>query len=135
MLRKGFGAPVAGLLLAAASPACADRERLTFAPDNNGRGPTVFVDQPLTGDTTVNAGPQARVAGKAFDADGVDTLYFSVIGGNETIPPFVGPRDTVRFGFGVNTAGLSGRTVFLQIFGTDRLGNRGDTATITILVR
>ncbi|MEO8226112.1 MAG: hypothetical protein ABI637_01720 [Gemmatimonadota bacterium] len=134
-VRKGFGPLAAGLTLITAIAGCSDRERLTFAPENSGTGPVVFIDQPLKADTTVPPGPQARIAGKAFDPDGVDSLYFVLLGANESIPPFVGPKDTVRFGFGINTAGLDGKTIILFVFGTDRLGNRGDTAIRTIFVK
>lgn len=134
-VRKGFGPLAAGLALVTVSAGCSDRDRLTFAPENSGKGPVVFIDQPLKADTTVPPGPQARIAGKAFDPDGVDSLYFVLVGANESIPTFIGPKDTVRFGFGINTAGLDGKAIILFVFGTDRLGNRGDTATRTIFVK
>ena len=129
-ISKGVGL----LLLAAATGSCTDRERLLFPTDTDHRGPAVFVDQPATGDTTVSAGPSVPVSGKAIDPDGVDTLYVEVVGGNENFPPFPIQRDTARFGIRINTSGLAGRTMFVLIFGTDRLGNRGDTATTRVSV-
>ena len=119
----------AGLVLAAvAFAACTDRERLTFPPSDTGVGPITFIDQPSGADTTVKAGRALPLSGKTIDPDGVDTLYIVVVGGNQGFQPFVLRQDTVRFGVTVNTTGLANQTMFILVFGTDQLGNRGDTA-------
>ena len=66
--------------------------------------------------------------------DGIDTLYFETEGGASGFPPFTGGEDSVRFGLPLTTSGLAGDTITLRVFGTDRLGNRGDTATRRIAV-
>ena len=129
-MRKGFGL----LLLAALTTACSDRDRLTFPEEGDHRGPITFIDLPSVGDTTVRAGPQLALNGHMIDPDGVDTVYVVVLGGNETFPPFVAQQDTAHFGVYVNTGGLSGRTLFVLVFGTDQLGNRGDTAVRRVVV-
>ncbi len=127
---KGVGS-LALLLLAG----CTDRGRLLFPPVTDGEGPRTFIDQPNLADTTVRAGPGAAISGKTIDPDGVDSVYVVLIGGNERFQPFVGGRDTLRFGFTINTGGLAGDTVFVLIFGTDRLGNRGDTAVRRVAIK
>ncbi|HJP55856.1 MAG TPA: hypothetical protein VJ847_02385 [Gemmatimonadales bacterium] len=129
-IRKGVGA----LLLAALATACTDRERLTFPSEGDQRGPITFIDQPGTGDTTVHAGPQMPLSGKTIDPDGVDSVYIVVLGGNETFHPFAVARDTARFGVSISTSGLAGNTMIVLVFGTDQLGNRGDTAVRRVVV-
>lgn len=129
-IRKGVGP----LLLATLTAACSDRDRITFPDEGDHRGPITFIDQPGTGDTTVHAGPEMPLNGHMIDADGVDTVYIEVLGGNETFRPFVVQRDTARFGVHVNTGNLVGHTLFVLVFGTDQLGNRGDTAVRRVTV-
>jgi hypothetical protein len=129
-IRKGFGL----LLLGVITAACSDRDRITFPNEGDHRGPVTFIDQPGTGDTTVHAGPEMPLSGHMIDADGVDTIYVVVLGGNETFHPFLVQRDTAHFGVQVNTGGLVGRTLVVLVFGTDQLGNRGDTAVRRVTV-
>ena len=129
-IRKGVGL----LLLAALTAACGDRDRLTFPTEGDHRGPITFIDVPGVGDTTVHAGPEMPLNGHVIDADGVDSVYIQVLGGNETFRPFVIQRDTAHFGVYVNTGGLTGHTLVIQVFGTDQLGNRGDTAVRRVTV-
>lgn len=123
-IRKGVGL----LLLGAVIGACTDRERLIFPPEGDQHGPVTFIDQPGVGDTTVRAGPGMPLNGRTIDADGVDTVYLVVLGGNESFQPFAIQRDTVRFGVHISTTGMAGKTMLVLVYGTDRLGNRGDTA-------
>jgi hypothetical protein len=115
--------------------ACNTRDRLTFPnPGPTGTGPETVIDHPA-GDTTVAAGPGFIVAGFTRDPDQIDTVYFETEGGVTNFPPFVGGDDSIRFALPLTTAGQSGQTITLRVFGTDRLGNRGDTATRQITVQ
>jgi hypothetical protein len=121
----------AGLLILG----CNTRDRLTFPnPGPIGVGPQTVIDHPA-GDTTVTAGPGFIVAGYTRDPDLIDTIYFETEGGVTSFPPFVGGDDSVRFALPLTTAGQSGQTITLRVFGTDLLGNRGDTATRQITVQ
>jgi hypothetical protein len=116
---------------------CGERDRLTFAEPSDGIGPVTTIDRPNGADTTVDAGPQFIVQGKTIDLDGVDTVYFLVIGGNQGFQPFPPrpPTDTVSFGVPLSTSGLSGKTMIIQIHGVDSQGNQGAPATRSIIVR
>jgi hypothetical protein len=129
-IRKGVGL----LLAALATGACSDRDRLTFPSEGDHRGPITFIDLPGVGDTTVRAGPMMPLNGRTIDPDGVDTVYVVVLGGNESFQPFAIQRDTARFGLRINTAGLAGRSMIILVYGTDQLGNRGDTAVRRVTV-
>jgi hypothetical protein len=72
--------------------------------------------------------------GRTIDADGVDTVYLVVVGGNESFQPFAIRRDTVRFGVHISTTGMAGKTMLVLVYGTDQLGNRGDTAVRRVTV-
>lgn len=133
-MQRSIGKGVGPLLATLAALACTERERLVFPPETDGRGPITFIDQPGIADTTVRAGPSMPLSGKTIDADGVDSLYIVVLGGNENFQPFVSRRDTVRFGVRINTSGLAGKTMLVLVFGTDQLGNRGDTAVRRVVV-
>lgn len=127
---RGMAAAAVGLLLG-----CQTRDRPLF-PDPvgpGGTGPQTLIDVPAA-DTTVTAGPGYVVTGLSTDPDGIDTLYFETEGGASGFPPFTGGEDSVRFGLPLTTSGLAGDTITLRVFGTDRLGNRGDTATRRIAV-
>jgi len=131
--RASLGAAGAALTLAAG--ACTERDRLTYPDTGPGdAGPRTTIDHPGT-DTTVQAGPAVFVVGYTKDADGVDTVYFETEGGVSNFQPFVGPRDSVRFGLPITTSGLSGAMITVRVFGTDRLGNRGDTAIRVLTVQ
>ena len=116
---------------------CQERDRLTFPDPGDGIGPVTMIDQPNGSDTTVDAGPNFFVNGRTVDPDGVDTVYFLVIGGNQNFPPFrpSPPTDTVRFGLPVSTTGRSGSTMTVQIHGVDIQGNQGAPSTRQIIVR
>jgi hypothetical protein len=124
-------------LLTALVAGCGERDRLTFPEPSDGIGPVTTIDRPNGSDTTVDAGPQFIVQGKTIDLDGVDTVYFLVIGGNQGFQPFQPrpPTDTVTFGVPLSTAGLSGKTMIIQIHGVDSQGNQGAPATRSIIVR
>jgi hypothetical protein len=151
MLKRGKPRPEEGcdghyrvrFLLAAiviAASACEERERLTFpsAPDpSDEAGPLTVIDRPNVFDTTVAAGPEFFVNGQTIDPDGVDTVYFLVIGGSDNIPPFRPnpPSDTVRFGVPITTSGNVGDTITVRIHGVDRAGNQGAAASRRIFVQ
>jgi hypothetical protein len=119
--------------------ACAERDRLVF-PSGPGLsdsvGPITTIDQPNGADTTVSSGPQFFVNGRTIDPDGVDSVYFFVIGGSDQVPPFrPNPAsDTVRFGLQVSTAAHQGDTILVQVRGVDSHGNQGATASRRIFV-
>lgn len=130
-----------GVLLAGAVVAlgsgCDERERLTFPTPSDGVGPVTTIDQPNGADTTVFQGSDLFINGRTIDPDGVDTVYFFVIGGNQNFTPIT-PRsqpDTVRFGLPITTFGHSGETFQVQIHGVDAQGNRGTTSSRQINIR
>jgi len=115
--------------------ACTERERLTYPDTGPGdAGPRTTIENPST-DTTVQAGPAVFVFGYTKDPDGVDTVYFETEGGVSNFQPFVGPQDSVRFGLPITTSGQSGAVITVRVFGTDRLGNRGDSAIRVLTVQ
>jgi hypothetical protein len=122
--------------LAAVLTGCEERDRLTFPSPGDGVGPITMIDQPSGSDTTVPAGADFFVNGRTIDPDGVDTVYFLVIGGNQHFNPFrpSPPSDTVRFGLPITTFGLSGDTILVQIHGVDSEGNRGASSSRQIAV-
>ena len=126
-------APVLVLLAAA----CQERDRLTFPEPGDGIGPVTTIDQPNGSDTTVDAGADFLVNGRTVDPDGVDTVYFLVIGGNQNFNPFrPNPAsDTVRWGLPLSTTGRSGSTITVQVHGVDIQGNQGAPSTRQIIVR
>ena len=81
MPKKAANLVVATLMLLSAG--CQERDRLTFADPGDGVGPVTTIDQPGQSDTTVPAGPEFFVNGRTIDLDGVDTVYFLVIGANQ----------------------------------------------------
>lgn len=119
------------LLGGASIVACDERDRLLFPSPGDSVGPVTTIDQPNGADTTIFAGANFFVNGRTVDPDGVDTVYFFVIGGNQSFFPFhPSPvTDTVTFGFPVTTLGHSGQTLTVQIYGVDVLGNQGTTST------
>ena len=92
------------------------------------------IDVP-SGDTTVTAGPGFTVAGVSEDFNGIDTLYFVTEGGVSSFPPIIDGGDHIRFGIPLTTNGLSGTSITVRIFATDRFGFRGDTAVRVITVQ
>ena len=119
------------------SSGCNERERLTFSAPSDGVGPVTTIDQPNGADTTVFPGSDFFVNGRTIDPDGVDTVYFFVIGGNQNFNPLtpVSPTDTVRFGLPITTFGHSGQSFQIQVFGVDAQGNRGTTSSRQINIR
>jgi hypothetical protein len=117
---------------------CDERDRLTFSAPSDGVGPITTIDQPESPDTTIAPGSQLFfVNGRTLDPDGVDTVYFLVIGGNQGFPPIIPEpaRTTVRFGIPLTTLGHSGETWEVQIYGVDVFGNQGDTSTRLIHIQ
>jgi hypothetical protein len=117
--------------------ACNTRDRLTFPDPGDGIGPATTIDQPNGSDTTVSAGADFVVQGRTVDLDGVDSVYFLVIGGNQHFSPFVpsSPTDTVRWGLPLSTTGRSGSTITVQVYGVDIQGNQGPPSTRQVIVQ
>lgn len=118
---------------------CSERDRLTFPSDpgpGDGIGPVTMIDQPNGADTTVPSGPGFFVNGRTIDSNGVDTVYFLVIGGSDNFSPFRPnpPSDTVRFGLPITTLGHDGDTIIVRIYGVDGEGNNGSIASRRIMV-
>jgi hypothetical protein len=137
LVSRGRRRPGLAALLAVLVAACQDRDRITFSEPSDGVGPVTTIDRPNGPDTTVDEGPQFIVQGKTIDLDGVDTVYFLVIGGNQGFQPFQPrpPTDTVNFGVPISTSGLAGKTMIIQIHGVDSQGNQGAPSTRSIIVR
>lgn len=130
-------AGVLGVILGASAVGCSERDRETFPTIPSGPsvgGPSTTIDRPKA-DTTITAGPVFFVSGRTGDSDGVDTVYFETEGGVSGFPPFVASSDTVRFGLPITTNGLSGSTITVRVFGVDRLGTHGDTATRQLMIQ
>jgi hypothetical protein len=134
--RPGWRARLAPVLMVLAG-ACEERDRLTFPDPGDGIGPVTTIEQPDGADTTVDAGDDLLINGHTADPDGVDTVYFLVIGGNQNFPPFrpSPPADLVTWGLPVSTVGRSGLTMTVQIYGVDMRGNHGAPSTRQIIVR
>ena len=129
-------APAAWFLMLLAI-GCNERDRLTFPTPSDGVGPVTTIDQPNGADTTIFPGSDFFVNGTTVDPDGVDTVYFFVIGGNQNFSP-LSPNPTqtsVRFGIPLTTFGHSGETFQIQVYGVDVLGNQGGTSTRLIHIR
>ena len=105
---------------------CGTRDRLTFESQNPADGPVTELTQPGLDDTTVIAGNLLLIQGRSYDPDGVDTIYVTVTGANETFAPILGQgRDTVPFAVQLSTSHHSGETMLLQAYGVDVLGAKG----------
>jgi len=126
--------PIMGIVAVAGG--CLERARIGFEPDTDNEGPTATIDVPETAEITVPEGPLYDVAGRVADVDGVDTVYFELFGAPEQFQPHVPSSfdDTVRFSIPITTAGRSGNTVTILVFGTDLEGVRGDTATRRVVI-
>lgn len=106
---------------------CDERERLTF-PSNEPAGPVTTIEVPAA-DTVLTAGDQFILGGRTVDPDGIDTVYFEVIGTGQVFSPSPGHGDeTVGFGLPIVTEGRSGFEVIVQVYAVDLDGNRGETA-------
>ena len=127
--------PVLGMVVVMAG--CVERARIGFEPDpEENEGPNATIDVPETAEVRVPAGPAYDVAGRVTDADGVDTVYFELFGVGEQFQPHVPTEfdDTVSFSIPITTAGRTGTAVTILIFGTDREGVRGDTASRRVVI-
>ncbi|HEU5049899.1 MAG TPA: hypothetical protein VFU00_06205, partial [Gemmatimonadales bacterium] len=95
------------------------------------------IDDPAEPEVTVPAGPVYSISGRVADVDGVDTVYFELFGVPEQFQPHVPSEfdDTVRFALPIHTAGRTGTSLTVLIFGTDLEGVRGDTATRRIVIQ
>jgi|SRR5687768_11441074 hypothetical protein len=127
--------PVLGMVVAVGG--CVERARIGFEPDpEENEGPNATIDEPETAEIRVPAGPTYAVAGRVTDADGVDTVYFELFGSPEQFQPHVPGEfdDTVRFSLPITTLGRAGSAVTILVFGTDREGFRGDTATRRVVI-
>jgi hypothetical protein len=107
---------------------CDERERLTFETDPEDRlGPTSRIDPPGR-DTTLTGGDPFVVGIRAVDTSGVDSVFIGVDGADLSYLPIEGDgADTVAFSINLPTFGLSGRTIMLEVFGVDVIGNIGPT--------
>ena len=115
---------------------CNERGRITFPTSIDGLGPSITFTQPILPDTTVPAGPNAFVSGRVEDPDGIDSVYFDVSGGLTTFPPLKAQGDpVVSFSLPLTTTGLSGATMVVQVYATDRIGIRGDTVSRRVIVQ
>jgi hypothetical protein len=133
---SGWRARLAPVVMVLAA-ACEERDRLTFPDPGDGIGPVTTIDQPEGADTTVDAGDDLLINGRTTDPDGVDTVYFLVIGGNQSFPPYrpSPPGVMVTWGLPLSTVGRSGSTMTVQIHGVDMRGNQGAPSTRQIIVR
>lgn len=116
---------------------CGERDRLIFtAPGggNGGPGPSTLITRPLV-DTTVAAGPGFFVAGQTTDLDDVDSIYFETEGGVSSFPPLINGGTVVNWAIPLTTAGQSGQTITVRVFGTDGLGNRGDSVVRRVAIQ
>jgi hypothetical protein len=108
--------------------ACGERDRLTFPSENpgDGSGPVTEITHPSEPDTVVTRGDPLFILGRAFDADGVDTIYFEVDGVNQGFAPIIGEgADTVDFALQLSTQNSIGATVVFRAYGVDLLGGQG----------
>jgi hypothetical protein len=135
--RRGSRLVLAAWGAMALAVGCDERDRLTFPTPSDGVGPITTIDQPNGADTTVFPGSDLFVSGTTVDPDGVETVYFFVIGGNQSFQPFSPnpPQTTVRFGLPLTTFGHSGETFQVQVYGVDVLGNQGTVSSRLIHVR
>lgn len=120
---------------------CEERDR-PLGPGSNpgpggdgGPGPVTVITVPAGPDTTVLSGPGVFVAGIVSDPDGVDSVYYNLIGGITSIPPSrhtgLGP---FSFAIPVTTNGLHGDTILVRVHGKDRIGNVGEPAERRIII-
>jgi hypothetical protein len=132
---SGRAFAVASMMLPAIG--CNERDRLTFPSESDGVGPVTTIDRPNGADTTVFPGADFLVNGRTIDPDGVDTVYFFVISGNQNFHPLhpTPTTTTVSFSLPLTTFGHAGETFTVQIYGVDALGNKGGTSTRQIHIR
>lgn len=136
-LPRLHGSRRVALVLSTLLLGCGTRDRLIFEQnDVPQKGPITFIDFPEVGEIKVDVGPQVLLAGRSIDPDGVDSVYFVVVGAPLTFVPFSppSPKDTVAFGIPIPTLGSGGDSILVLVFATDALGNRGDTAVRRLIV-
>ena len=125
------------LVLVTALLACDTRDRLIFEQnDGPAQGPTTFIDNPAVGEVRVSVGDVVLLAGRSIDPDGVDSVYFVVLGAPLSFSPFspTAPDDTISFGIPIPTIGSGGDSILVMVFATDAVGTRGDTAVRRLIV-
>ncbi len=138
--RAGFlprPGPLMKALLLLLATGCDERERITFPTPSDGVGPVTTIEQPAGADTTIFPGGLFSVQGSTVDPDGIDTVYFLVNGGGQGFPAFVPSelQTTVSFSLPLATFGYSGQTFEVQVYGVDKVGNRGGTSSRVIHIR
>jgi hypothetical protein len=137
--RSALGRGLRGVIVSALAVlvvGCDERERLIFPAAPQDVGPITTIDHPGAADTTVEAGPDFVVSGLTTDPQGVDTVYFFVIGGNQPSPYQASPPvDTVFWGVPVSTTGRAGQTLTVEVYGVDSEGHQGAHASRAIRVR
>jgi hypothetical protein len=107
---------------------CGQRDRLTFPTENlgDGHGPVTEITHPAEPDTTVIEGDLLIIQGRAFDADGIDTVYFETGGAGQAFSPILGQgADTVNFALQLSTLNHTGATVIVRAYSVDLLGDQG----------
>ena len=111
---------------------CSERERLTFETDPEDKvGPSSHIDPPSQDTTLTEGEPSLFVLGaRTVDTSGIDTVFVEVEGANLNYLPIDGDGvDTLSFSITLPTIGLSGRTVTVDGFGVDVIGNVGPTVS------
>jgi len=121
----------------AALVSCGERDRLIFPVENpgDGSGPITEISHPVAPDTFVTEGELLVLEGRAYDADGVDTVYFEIGGANQSFPPLHGEgEDTVNFALQLSTLNLGGATLVVRVHGVDVLGQQGSPVSRQIRI-
>jgi hypothetical protein len=130
-----LGNAVRGVLLALLL-GCEERDRLTFETDPTDRvGPISQIVQPAH-DTVLTEGDFFVVGARTVDTSGIDTVFIQVEGANlNYLPIDANGVDTLNFALNLPTIGLSGRTVVLEVFGVDVIGNVGPTISRRLTIQ
>ena len=115
---------------------CEERERLTFETEPEDRvGPSSHIDPPSQ-DTTLTEGDFFVIGARTVDTSGIDTVFIELEGADLSYLPIDADGvDTLSFSINLPTLGLGGRTVTLAVFGVDVIGNIGPTVTRHITIR
>lgn len=131
MFVKGVWGVLLALLLG-----CDERERLTFETDPEDRlGPTSRIDPPSR-DTTLTEGDPFVIGVRTVDTTGVDSVVIAVDGADLSYLPIdADGADTLTFSINLPTFGLSGRTITLGVFGVDLTGNVGPTVARRLTIQ
>ena len=128
--KAGWGILLALLL------GCGERERLIFEPDpDDFVGPTSRIDPPSQ-DTTLSEGDAFVIGARSVDNSGVDSVFLHVEGANLSYLPLgANGADTLSFALSLPTLGLGGRTITLEVFGVDVIGNIGTTVSRRLTIQ